>query len=30
MPGGLSDKALVDLFAARPFAPVAALPALAW
>ncbi|MET0650963.1 MAG: TIGR01459 family HAD-type hydrolase [Hyphomicrobiaceae bacterium] len=29
-PGGLSADVLRDLFAARPFAPVAALPALAW
>jgi HAD superfamily hydrolase (TIGR01459 family) len=29
-PGGLSDDVLRDLFAARPFAPIAALPALAW
>jgi len=30
MPGGLNAGALHDLFAARPFAPIAALPALAW
>ena len=29
-PGGLSADVVRDLFAARPFAPVAALPALAW
>jgi HAD superfamily hydrolase (TIGR01459 family) len=29
-PGGLGVDVLRDLFAARPFAPVAALPALAW
>jgi HAD superfamily hydrolase (TIGR01459 family) len=29
MPGGLNANALHDLFAARPFAPIAALPALA-
>jgi HAD superfamily hydrolase (TIGR01459 family) len=29
-PGGLSPDVLRDLFATRPFAPVAALPALAW
>ncbi len=27
---GLSEAALLDLFASRPFKPVAALPALAW
>jgi ribonucleotide monophosphatase NagD (HAD superfamily) len=30
VPGGLSAAALADLFAARPFAPVGALPALVW
>ena len=30
MPGGLNAAALHDLFAARPFTPIAALPALAW
>ena len=30
MPGGLNASALHDLFAARPFTPIAALPALAW
>jgi HAD superfamily hydrolase (TIGR01459 family) len=30
LPGGLEARALDDLFAGRPFAPVAALPALAW
>ena len=30
MPGGLEPAALAALFAARPFAPVAALPALTW
>jgi HAD superfamily hydrolase (TIGR01459 family) len=29
-PGGLSEATLAELFAARPFAPVAAMPALAW
>ncbi len=29
-PGGLSADVLRDLFAPRPFAPIAALPALAW
>jgi HAD superfamily hydrolase (TIGR01459 family) len=29
-PGGVSTDVLRDLFATRPFAPVAALPALAW
>jgi HAD superfamily hydrolase (TIGR01459 family) len=29
-PGGLSEAALADLFAGRPFAPVAAMPVLAW
>jgi HAD superfamily hydrolase (TIGR01459 family) len=29
-PGGLSEAILAKLFAARPFAPIAALPALAW
>jgi HAD superfamily hydrolase (TIGR01459 family) len=29
-PGGLSAQVLGDLFATRPFAPIAALPALAW
>jgi ribonucleotide monophosphatase NagD (HAD superfamily) len=30
MPGGLDAGTLAKLFADRPFAPVAALPALAW
>ncbi len=30
LPGGLDATKLGELFAARPFAPVAALPALAW
>jgi HAD superfamily hydrolase (TIGR01459 family) len=30
VPGGLSAQVLGDLFATRPFAPIAALPALAW
>jgi HAD superfamily hydrolase (TIGR01459 family) len=30
VPGGLDQETLRDLFAQRPFAPVAALPALAW
>ncbi len=30
LPGGLDDRALAELFATRPFRPVAALPALAW
>ena len=30
LPGGLEERALGALFAARPFAPVAALPALIW
>jgi HAD superfamily hydrolase (TIGR01459 family) len=30
MPGGLNASALQELFAARPFTPIAALPALAW
>jgi HAD superfamily hydrolase (TIGR01459 family) len=30
LPGSLDQQTLADLFAARPFAPVAALPALAW
>ncbi|MBX9590471.1 MAG: TIGR01459 family HAD-type hydrolase [Hyphomonadaceae bacterium] len=30
LPTGLSPPALAELFAGRPFAPVAALPALAW
>ncbi len=29
-PGGLDARVLGELFASRPFAPVAALPALAW
>jgi HAD superfamily hydrolase (TIGR01459 family) len=29
-PNGLSEAVLADLFADRPFAPVAAMPALAW
>ena len=29
-PGGLSEKALTDLFGKRSFAPIAALPALVW
>ena len=29
-PGGLSNLVLTKLFATRPFAPIAALPALAW
>jgi HAD superfamily hydrolase (TIGR01459 family) len=30
LPGGLSEPALAELFASRPFRPVAALPALVW
>jgi HAD superfamily hydrolase (TIGR01459 family) len=30
LPGGLEPRALDELFAARPFRPIAALPALAW
>jgi HAD superfamily hydrolase (TIGR01459 family) len=30
LPGGLDEKTLGELFAERPFAPIAALPALAW
>jgi HAD superfamily hydrolase (TIGR01459 family) len=30
LPGGLEANALDGLFASRPFAPIAALPALAW
>jgi HAD superfamily hydrolase (TIGR01459 family) len=30
LPGGLDTGALAALFASRPFAPIAALPALAW
>ncbi len=30
LPGGLDAERLGELFAARPFAPIAALPALAW
>ena len=30
LPDGLSAPALTKLFADRPFAPIAALPALAW
>jgi ribonucleotide monophosphatase NagD (HAD superfamily) len=30
LPDGLSAPALAKLFATRPFAPIAALPALAW
>jgi hypothetical protein len=29
-PGGLSAETLAELFAHRPFAPTAAMPALAW
>jgi ribonucleotide monophosphatase NagD (HAD superfamily) len=29
-PGGLNEAVLGDLFAARPYAPVASMPALAW
>ena len=28
--GGLDERSVADLFASRPFAPLAALPALAW
>jgi len=30
VPNGLDAAVLAELFAARPFAPIAALPALAW
>ena len=30
LPGELNERTLADLFAARPFAPIAALPALDW
>jgi HAD superfamily hydrolase (TIGR01459 family) len=30
LPGGLDERTLEELFGARPFRPVAALPALAW
>jgi HAD superfamily hydrolase (TIGR01459 family) len=30
LPGGLEQAALAELFATRPFAPIAALPALVW
>jgi HAD superfamily hydrolase (TIGR01459 family) len=30
LPGGLGARALDELFAARPYRPIAALPALAW
>jgi hypothetical protein len=29
-PAGLTTAAITDLFAERPFAPIAAMPALAW
>lgn len=30
LPGGLDERSVSELFASRPFRPVAALPALAW
>ena len=30
LPGGLDEAALNQLFASRPFRPIAALPALVW
>ena len=30
LPGGLDERALDELFASRPFRPIAALPALVW
>jgi ribonucleotide monophosphatase NagD (HAD superfamily) len=30
LPGGLDEPALTQLFASRPFRPIAALPALVW